>query len=1051
MRHYKLHPPITLMIVSIAAAVAAGRPGITVVTDIKSAEELLTCTGHPGNLVHGLVRDTQAVHRLNAQVLAAGRTGPMTVSVWDGVRIPFVSDTVDVIVTDNQVTDDMRRVLAPYGMIENKQGKRLWQKPWPQAMDEWTHYLYAPHGNAVAQDSLIGPPRHVKWLAGPKMSRHHDHLPSLSAMVSSGGRVFYIFDEASSASILFPPKWKLIARNAFNGIVLWKKEIPQWHPYLWPLKSMPASLPRRLVSIGDRVYVTLGIRAPVTELNAVDGAQVKVYVGSENCEEIIVSGNTLLALCLKDRGPLDDMDAERGSTGKDHRVTDFPYLSQLMGSNKSPLWLKAQRCLIAYDLQTGKETWRAESKFAPLSLATDNQRVYFHNGHALAALDFNTGKTLWTSTEVPIWEDFYACYGASLIVHGDVVICAGGENFSWIPPGTQTGADDTMTAVSAVTGKQLWTAPHPSSGYRSPEDLLIAQGLVWAPDITKKGSSILNGLNPRTGEIKRTLELDLEHGFHHRCYSSRATETYLLASKVGINSIAFDGRETTNDHWVRGACGYGFMPANGLIYSTPNPCNCFPESKLHGLVGLAKADEALVTYRQQSARAITLEQGPAFSDMLPVSPEQQEVWPSYRASPARNACTPNTLPDAFAQAWKTDIGGKLSAPVVANGKVFLSSIDRHQVIAVDAESGKQVWTYVAGSRVDSPPTVVGRRLYFGAADGTVTCLTAQGGALVWRSRLAPTEERIVNDGRIESVWPVHGSVTYHNGLVYAIAGRNMFVDGGLYVCALNPRTGEKVYSANHAPEFEPTRGMNTIPSKPDILSASGPHLHMRSLAFDSQCRIADEKIPHIFSVNGYLNDTWFHRSFWTYATTYRGGAGGFGSTGNAHHSGRIMAWDDSDLYSFGRMRYGWGSAFTYQLYKASLAFEKPDAAPARKKGKRTRKTAGPKKSQRAWSVDVPILARSIIKAGDKLLVTGPKQLYNENEMILEIPSSAAEQQIAAQLQEWNSQADLVVIDTSNGKQLKRVRLGFAPVWDGLAVAERSLFASGRDGALYRLK
>ena len=85
-------------------------------------------------------------------------------------------------------------------------------------MDEWTHYLYAPSGNAVSKDTLVGPPRHVKWLAGPEMSRHHDHLPSLSAVVSSGGRIFYIFDEAPSASILFPPQWNLLARDAFNRL-----------------------------------------------------------------------------------------------------------------------------------------------------------------------------------------------------------------------------------------------------------------------------------------------------------------------------------------------------------------------------------------------------------------------------------------------------------------------------------------------------------------------------------------------------------------------------------------------------------------------------------------------------------------------------------------------------------------------------------------------------------------------------------------------------------------------------------------------------------------
>ena len=54
-----------------------------------------------------------------------------------------------------------------------------------------------------------------------------------------------------------PPKWRLVARDAFNGIILWKRDIPQWWPHLWPLKSGPSNLPRRLVAMGDEVYAPL--------------------------------------------------------------------------------------------------------------------------------------------------------------------------------------------------------------------------------------------------------------------------------------------------------------------------------------------------------------------------------------------------------------------------------------------------------------------------------------------------------------------------------------------------------------------------------------------------------------------------------------------------------------------------------------------------------------------------------------------------------------------------------------------------------------------------
>ncbi len=384
---------------------AAERAGLIVVVDAASAADLLAHAQDPSSLVHGLVRSSDAEAKLRGELLAAGKTGRVTVSIWDGTRIPFVENTVNRIVC-KQATDDIRRALAPYGSAVDAKGTSLFTKPFPEQMDEWPQYLYQPSGNSVSRDMRVGPPRRIQWVGAPRMLRHHDHLPSLSAMVSAKGRVYYIFDEQTSASILFPPKWSLIARDAFNGVVLWKKKIAEWHPHLWPLKSMPATLPRRLVSVGDDVYVTLGIRAPVTHLSGVDGEPVKVYAGSEKCEEIVVTDDTLFALCLVGKGPLDDMDPKRGSTGKDSRATGFPFLQKLMGSNKSPLWLNAKRRLIAYDVKSGKEKWRSEGTFAPLSLATDGKRVYSHNGQCVVALDYANGKEMWRSPNIPIWTQW---------------------------------------------------------------------------------------------------------------------------------------------------------------------------------------------------------------------------------------------------------------------------------------------------------------------------------------------------------------------------------------------------------------------------------------------------------------------------------------------------------------------------------------------------------------------------------------------------------------------------------------------------------------------
>ena len=56
-------------------------------------------------------------------------------------------------------------------------------------------------------------------------------------------------------------------------------------------------------------------------------------------------------------------------------------------------------------------------------------------------------------------------------------------------------------------------------------------------------------------------------------------------------------------------------------------------------------------------------------------------------------------------------------------------------------------------------------------------------------------------------WPVSGSVLVENGEVYCLAGRNMFLDGGLRLVRLDPATG-RLISENRMDENDPRTGKN---------------------------------------------------------------------------------------------------------------------------------------------------------------------------------------------------------------------------------------------------
>ncbi len=101
---------------------------------------------------------------------------------------------------------------------------------------------------------------------------------------------------APPASIVLRPKWRLIARDAFNGVVLWKRTIPKWWTHFMPLKSGPAHLPRLLVATKDHVFVTLGRHEPVSQLDVATGKTLKTYTQTKEAWEMIHGGELLYAV-----------------------------------------------------------------------------------------------------------------------------------------------------------------------------------------------------------------------------------------------------------------------------------------------------------------------------------------------------------------------------------------------------------------------------------------------------------------------------------------------------------------------------------------------------------------------------------------------------------------------------------------------------------------------------------------------------------------------------------------------------------------------------------
>ncbi len=1054
-------------------------------------------------LVHGLDADAENVEAARQHIQSLGLYGSqVSVERQTGRRLPYVDNMVNLIVAedfDNVPMDEVMRVLAPEGVVmislADDDGEKWTKtvKPRPKEMDQWTHYLHDPTNNAVAHDSLIEPPSRYQWVGGHRYARQHDHMSSVSAVVSSGGRVFTIFDEAPRASILIPPQWRLIARDAFNGTLLWQRDIDKWHQHLWPLKSGPQLLTRRLVAVGDRVYVTLGIDAPLSVLDAATGETIKTYENTKVTEEILL-----------DQGVLFLSVAAKGQPLRSDPQRAFRNMAEIKAAVSEPLWTEAPRTVMAVNAESGEVLWKKESHVVSMSLAADRRSVLFHDGQRIQCLDRESGEVRWVSEPLAKREGMRSSGGVTLVLYNDVVLYSG-----QIAVEKYQQRSTTMFALSAKTGKMLWKAEHPPCGHMgTPDDILVAGGLVWSGAVAQgRDSGVMLGRDPKTGEVKSEFLPDVEtHWFHHRCYRAKATDKYLLFSRTGIEFIDPAKEHWTCHHWVRGACLYGIMPCNGLIYAPQHPCACYLEAKLYGFSAVAppsKYGEA----RREVPDAERLQRGPATlpspfgrgaggegrgaanevgrttsransphpaAAPHPSPKGRGEDWPTHRHDAARSGATKTVVePVGLKRSWETKLGGRLSSPVVAGGRLFLASIDSHTVHALDAATGEPAWSFTAGGRVDSPPTIWRGRAIFGSADGHVYCLRASDGQLVWRYRAAPEDRRMGAFEQLESVWPVHGSVLVQNDQVYCVAGRSMFLDGGLRMLRLDPATGEKI-SETILDDRDPAtgdnlqthiRGLNMPVGLPDVLSSDGKYVYMRSLPFDLQGKrkfvtYVDVKEQqgddvHLFSPTGLLDDTLWHRTYWVYGRAFASGAGGYHKAGRVAPAGRLLVFDDDTVYGYGRLwkYYRWTTPLEYHLFavdkRPEIVAAGTERKPIKKDGKRTgqSRVLSVTRFVPAWSDDTSVQATAMVLAGETLFVAGPPDVNDEEASVQAISDLDTQRRLAEQSASFEGRrgALLVAVSSTDGRKLAAYRLESMPRFDGLIAAASRLYLSTADG------
>lgn len=1018
--------------------------GLIVQIGVDDPASLVAIAESGPYLVRGLDADAKKVEAARAALLKLGIYGKVSVATFNGKALPFVDNLVNLVVAgDNcQVAGkELERVLVPGGVLVEK-GAVKSTKAWPDDIDEWNHFLHDPDNNAVAQDSKVGMPRSMQWVCEPRWGRSHEEFASMSAAVTANGRYFYIVDEAPNVSIRFMSNWKLVARDAFNGVLLWKKDISQWNDHLRHFRSGPAHLPRRLVAIGDKVYATLGLASPVIEIDAASGEVLKTYKGTEHTEEILVEGGVMyLSVGTSEKKRQGGGLAARGEP----EPTDFRYVS-------------------AVDVKSGKELWRkdysGENVLLPLGTAVKNGRVYCQTLFGIHSLDAESGKELWKiRRESPSKRMGYAA--PTLVVTDEVLLSADrlpgkepqDKELEWGVHGWNVGGfarkgPSSLRAYSVEDGKSLWSAPC-AEKYNSQVDIFVVRGLVWF-------SPGYQGHDLKTGEVKENINIkgDRVGMPHHRCYRNKASDNFIFLGRSGVEVLSLDKGWIGNNSWIRGTCQYGIMPSYGMLYAPPDACGCFLTVKAPGFIA--------VTPKRKSAGVIPssrLEKGPAYGKKSGVSSQNSEGdWPMYRRDVTRSGVTPLNVADAVKKSWSTKLGvarSRLTQPVISGGRVYVASVDTHTVHSLDAKNGKELWSYTAGGRVDSSPSIYKGMVLFGCADGWIYSLDAETGTLAWRFLAAPGESLVSAYGQLESRWPVHGAVLIQNDVLYATAGRSSYIDDGFTLYSIDPVTGKTLAKStlyHHDLETDKQipreSGFNMEGTTSEILSGDGNLVYLRHFAFDDSMKRTEEGIkPHLFAITGLLGEEWFVRSYWTLSTTVNGaGWGGWASTHNKNPSGRIICFDDGNVYGYGRQ---WAAsaatghkAETYGLFNVQRAGAAPKpTADAKGKRKKSSGRGGRPRAGTLWFTQESLIVRAMVVADDKMVVAGPPNIAKKAEGFMAFANE--DDAVAGYMGKRG--AFLRIVSKEDGKELSETELDAMPVMDGMSLAGGEIFISLKNG------
>ncbi|MCD6200709.1 MAG: PQQ-binding-like beta-propeller repeat protein [Bacteroidales bacterium] len=128
------------------------------------------------------------------------------------------------------------------------------------------------------------------------------------------------------------------------------------------------------------------------------------------------------------------------------------------------------------------------------------------------------------------------------------------------------------------------------------------------------------------------------------------------------------------------------------------------------------------------------------------------------------------------------------SPVIVRDKWYYGSTSDDAVHCLSTKTGREEWIFITNGPVRIAPTYYKGNLYFGSDDGYVYCIRATSGKLKWKFSPSKSEQKLLNNGRLISFWPVRTGVMIEDNIAYF--GASLIPWKKSWLCAVDAETGK---------------------------------------------------------------------------------------------------------------------------------------------------------------------------------------------------------------------------------------------------------------------